>query len=153
KKRFKYKSINQIKLLKMRHRFLISLLLAVTFFSCKKVVEAPTEYAIHSPSKVNTIIFSIINGKPIYKINHGEKEDVLPSQLGIVFKDNDSLANNLEVIKVNKTTRDETWEAEWGEKHNIQNNCIRLIVELQGKSSTKIQLNIAFRAFDDGVTF
>ncbi|HLT53126.1 MAG TPA: glycoside hydrolase family 97 protein [Flavobacteriaceae bacterium] len=137
----------------MRQRFLISLLLAVTFFSCKKEVEAPTEYAIHSPSKVNTITFSIVNGKPIYKVNHGEKEVVLPSQLGFVFKDNDSLANNLEVINVNETTLDETWEQVWGEKHNIQNNYNGLIVELQEKSSTKRKLNIEFRAFDDGVAF
>src|SRR5690606_21354849 len=102
----------------MRQRFLISLLLAVTFFSCKKEVEAPTEYAIHSPSKVNTITFSIVNGKPIYKVNHGKQEAHIPAKFGCFVNDSDYPTNDLELIEVVEARMVDPCEQITGEMNN-----------------------------------
>ncbi len=136
----------------MTRRFLFVLLVAIAFFSCGKE-NAQTAYTLQSPSKANTITFNIADGKPIYKVNHGDKEVLLPSKLGFVFKDNDSLASNLEIVNVKETSFDETWEQVWGEKHHIRNHYNGLLVELQEKSDAKRKLNIEFRAFDDGIAF
>lgn len=110
-------------------------------------------YQLQSPNGENTIQFELTDNAPKYSVKHGETEVISPSQLGFVFKDNDTLQQNFEIISKDEKSYDKTWEQVWGEKHSIRNHYNELVVHLQEKSEKKRKLNIEFRAFDDGIAF
>ncbi len=132
-------------------KYLIVAGISMAFLACK--TEKPTQISIASPEGKNTINFELKNGKPFYSVSHGDKEVVTPSKLGFVFKNNDSLASNLEIIDFKESVFDETWEQVWGEKHNIRNNYKQLSVTLQEKTAPKRKLEVQFRSYDDGIAF
>jgi alpha-glucosidase len=57
------------------------------------------------------------------------------------------------VLHSEQTSFDDTWEQVWGERHTIRNHYNQLSVTLQEKSEAKRQLEIQFRAYDDGFAF
>lgn len=124
----------------------------ISLFACKEEPQNQS-YELASPSGNNKIIFELTDDKPIYSVSHGDKNVVESSALGFVFKENDSLSKDLELISTEVSSFNETWEQVWGEKHHVENNYNQLTVQLQEKADTKRKLNIEFRAFDDGVAF
>jgi alpha-glucosidase len=108
---------------------------------------------LNSPNSKNNITFELIDGEAFYSVSHGAKPVLSPSKLGFVFKNNDSLSSNFEVVKMENTSFDETWEPIWGEKKQIKNNYNQLSVFLKEKSDSKRNLEVQFRAFDDGIAF
>ncbi|WP_417887742.1 glycoside hydrolase family 97 protein [Zunongwangia sp.] len=110
-------------------------------------------YQIQSPNGENTIQFELTDLAPQYSVKHGNTEVIVPSKLGFVFKDNDTLQHNFEVVSQKESSYDNTWKQVWGEKHSIRNHYNELVVHLQEKSEKKRKLNIEFRAFDDGIAF
>jgi len=127
--------------------------LLILLLSCNKknndqIVE------LKSPKGVNAIKFELINGTPLYSVNHKEITIINPSTLGFVFKEQDSLSHNFEIVKIDTTSVDETWEQVWGEKKFIKNSYRQLSATLQEKTGQKKRkLEIQFRAFDDGIAF
>lgn len=118
--------------------------------SCSQPDES-ISYRVTSPKAKNTITFELKNGVPTYSVKHGDMSVLNTSSLGFVFKNQDSLSHNFEVFKVDTTSFDETWEQVWGEKEFIRNNYNQLSITLQEKSETKRKIEVAFRAFDDGI--
>jgi len=110
-------------------------------------------YVLNSPEGKNSIQFNLNGGSPQYSVNHGETKVITPSEMGFVFKDQDSLYHDLEVIDVEKSSIDDTWEQVWGEKHIIKNNYNQLTVHLKEREKKQRKLDIEFRAFDDGIAF
>ena len=110
-------------------------------------------YTLSSPEGKNSIQFDMSGGSPHYSVNHGATKVILPSSMGFVFKDQDSLQNGLEVINVEESSEDTTWEQVWGEKKEIRNNYNQLTVHLKEKANKERKLDIQFRAFDDGIAF
>ncbi|MAO35574.1 MAG: alpha-glucosidase [Zunongwangia sp.] len=110
-------------------------------------------YTLSSPEGKNSIQFDMNGGSPHYSVNHGAIKVILPSSMGFVFKDQDSLQNGLEVINVEESSEDTTWEQVWGEKKEIRNNYNQLTVHLKEKANKERKLDIQFRAFDDGIAF
>lgn len=125
----------------------------LTLVACHNDSKQPTHFSVSSPEKKNTINFELVDGKPMYSILHTENEVLLPSQLGFVFKGNDSLASNFEIIDTKASTFDATWEQVWGEKHKIRNHYNELSVTLEEKTEPKRRLEIQFRSYDDGIAF
>ncbi|WBL24923.1 glycoside hydrolase family 97 protein [Zunongwangia sp. HGR-M22] len=132
----------------------IPLIIAVNllFLSCTSQ-EKKESYTLDSPEGKNSITFSLDGNSPKYAVNHGETKVILPSEMGFVFKDGDSLQHNLEIIDVEESSEDETWEQVWGEKHEIRNHYNQLTVHLKEKAEKQRKLDIEFRAFDDGIAF
>ncbi|MCX2678922.1 glycoside hydrolase family 97 protein [Galbibacter sp. EGI 63066] len=135
----------------MRAKYFLLAMVAITTVACQQ--ESASTYEISSPGGINTVSFSLKNGTPQYSVSHGETVVLNPSEMGFVFRDNDSLYRNLEVVDTVQKSFDETWEQVWGEKKEIRNHYNELIVKLQEKSESKRKLNIEFRSFDDGVAF
>jgi len=127
-------------------------ILLLLLISCNQQPKKVSE-ELNSPNLKNKITFELNDGVASYSVSHREKTVISPSLLGFVFKNNDSLSSNFEVIKLENTSIDETWEQVWGEKNSIQNNYSQLSVLLQEKSESKRNLEIQFRAFDDGIAF
>jgi len=110
-------------------------------------------YELTSPGGQNTIKFELLNNSPKYSVSHRKTQVINTSEMGFVLKDNDDLSTNFDIINVEHTSFDETWEQVWGEKHKIRNHYNQMVVKLQQKDKQKRQLEIQFRAFDDGVAF
>lgn len=109
---------------------------------------------LSSPGAINEIQFSLSSqGVPTYQVSHGAIQVLNPSELGFVFKDNDSLYRNFEIVAVERRSFDKEWDQVWGEKKTIRNNYNELAVQLQEKGAKKRKLNLEFRAYDDGVAF
>lgn len=123
-------------------------LLAILFSNC-----TAKDYSVNSPGNTNTIQFKLDDGKPVYAVKHGTTDVILPSEMGFVFKNNDTFNSNFEVTETKTDSFDETWEQVWGEKRYIRNNYNQLTVTLTEKTPRKRKLIIEFRAFDDGVAF
>lgn len=109
---------------------------------------------LSSPGAINEIQFSLSSqGVPTYQVSHGAIQVLNPSELGFVFKDNDSLYRNFEIVAVERRSFDKEWDQVWGEKKTIRNNYNELAVQLKEKGAKKRKLNLEFRAYDDGVAF
>jgi alpha-glucosidase len=130
-------------------QFFISLLI-VASVSCAQQ-EKPVMYQVDSPNAKNKIIFEVKGGIPEYRVAHGDIMILNASDLGFVFKNQDSLHKDFEVLTADETSFDETWEQIWGEKRYIRNHYNQLSVVLQEKSGAQRKLEIQFRAFDEGI--
>ncbi|MFL9837350.1 glycoside hydrolase family 97 protein [Flavobacterium sp. ST-75] len=129
-------------------KFIVPALLALLVAGCSETKQITHELA--SPNGENKITFSLNGNMPTYTVNHEEKEIITPSALGFVLK-NEDLTKDFELVDVETSTHDDTWEQVWGEKKNIRNHYNEMVVKLQSKE--KHNLEIQFRAFDDGVAF
>lgn len=134
------------------NKHILAIIIGLLLFACTGKHEKES-FLVSSPDGKNTIIFSVNNGKANYAVNHGETKVILPSKLGFVFKNNDSLASNFEVLEVEENVFDTTWRQVWGEKQLIRNNYSQLVVKLQDKGESNRKLEVHFRAFNDGVAF
>ena len=130
-------------------QFLSLALGSILFVNC--TADKNKTASVASPDGKNSIQFEIIDGVPLYSVNHAETSVVNPSKLGFVFKDDDTFNSGFSIADVKTSSFDETWEQIWGEKRFIQNNYNELVVTLQEKSGAKRKLEVQFRAFDDGV--
>jgi len=126
--------------------------LLIFLISCNEQSKKVSE-ELTSPNSKNKITFELIEGEAFYSVSHVDKPVLLLSKLGFVFKNNDSLSSNFEVVKMENTSFDETWEPIWGERKEIKNNYNQLSVFLIEKSDNKRNLEVQFRAFDDGIAF
>ena len=122
--------------------------------ACSSHKEEPmAAHQLESPNGENIINFELESSSPRYSVSHDETAIIQPSAMGFVFQDNDSLYANFEILIVERSSYDETWEQVWGEKQEIRNNYNQLVVKLQEKENKKRRLDIQFRAYDDGVAF
>ena len=136
----------------MKKRLGILSALLISLISCDQQNETKI-HELSSPDGQNKIKFELINNSPRYSVNRGETEIITPSIMGFVLKNNDTLGNNFEITGVEESSHDETWEQVWGEKKEIRNHYNQLVVKLQERTEPKRNLEIQFRAFDDGVAF
>ena len=104
-----------------------------------------------SPDQTIKVEFQLRSGIPQYQVYRNGKVIVLPSRLGFVFKDGTALDKDFKLVSARPTTFDEIWTQPWGEVRTIRNHYNGLVVALE--NSAKRQLNIEFRAFNDGVGF
>lgn len=109
---------------------------------------------VTSPSGNNTIAFFLSDeGVPNYTIKH--KDDVIidTSSMSFDFKSQPSLHKGFKIISSETNSFNETWEMPWGEQRNVVNNYNELIIKLQEEQAPNRNLNIYFRAYDDGIGF
>src|SRR5690606_15845715 len=98
-------------------KYIVALITIIGLGSCTQQKQQQEPLALSSPGKVNEIQFSLTqDGIPIYQVSHGETQVLNPSEMGFVFKNNDSLYRNLEVVGVERGSFDKKWDQVWGEK-------------------------------------
>jgi len=105
--KFKYKTM-------IKNLILPALLLSITLGNAQG--KKAKSYELTSPGGQNKIKFELVDSAPKYAVSHGKTEVISPSEMGFLFKNNDDFSKNFEIIKVEKSTFDETWEQVWGEK-------------------------------------
>ncbi|MBC8047521.1 MAG: glycoside hydrolase family 97 catalytic domain-containing protein, partial [Fimbriimonadaceae bacterium] len=109
---------------------------------------------IQSPDKNLSLNFSLSNiGAPVYELSYKNKPVIKLSKMGIALKDQSSFIEGFEIVKIDTTTFDETWQPVWGEVKNIRNNYRELKVTLTQPGLAERTLIITFRLFNDGLGF
>lgn len=125
----------------MRNLLKIGCAFAITFV-CTNLNAAEV---LRSPDGNIEVTFDNEDGKLSYAVQFNGNDIISPSSLGL--KPNDLAP--LEVIKVSRSSADDTWESVWGMQkiHHDHYNEIQLSVD--GAS----EQTVVFRAYDDGVAF
>jgi alpha-glucosidase len=123
--------------------------LSILFSACNM----QPQNIVTSPGGINVITFELIYGIPHYAVAHNGVTVVETSRLGFELSDSTAFASGFELVSINKSHFDETWEQVWGEKQHIRNNYREMRVRLRELSPEARELNLVFRAFDDGVGF
>jgi len=109
---------------------------------------------VSSPNKENSIEFQLSSGgTPCYLVRHNNKIVIDSSSMGFDFKNQAPLENGLKIIGTSIKEINESWEMPWGEQKKVNNHYNQLIIKLEEISSPKRQLNIHFKAYDDGIGF
>jgi len=112
---------------------------------------APDSLAVSSPDGTISVTLAVDAGGPTYFVQRFGSYLIMPSRLGLVFKDGGALAENLRVASSTRRAFDETWTQAWGEKKDIRNRYNELRVDLAETSERPRRMTIVFRVFDDGV--
>lgn len=129
--------------------------------------------ALLSPDGMLRLSFSVKDGIPMYALQRGGKDVVLPSRLGFEMRGTvksekidiqadrisktDALPGYMmdrgfELLSSSRDSLDETWEPVWGEESSIRNHYNELLVRLRQKESGR-RMDVRFRLFDDGLGF
>ena len=116
------------------------------------VAASAKDVKVSSPDGSLTVTVGVDGGKAWYSVTRGQQTVINRSELGFVLKDGD-LKGNFKMGKVTRSSLDETWSQPWGEDAQVRNHYNEMRVRLQEKKMKKRNLDVVFRAFDDGVAF
>lgn len=115
--------------------------------------DAAATQTLSSPSGKLTLTFDLTaDGVPSYQLAYAGKPVLKPSALGLELKDQPALTSGFALKAFKAGPHDDTWQPVWGEVKSIRNNYKELAVTLD-QPSTKRQIVIRFRLFDDGLGF
>lgn len=105
-----------------------------------------------SPDGHLKVTVGVKGGKPFYMIARDGKPIVNRSFLGFTLNDG-AFDNGFKVIGKSRDTKNETWTQPWGEDRVVNCHYNELKLHLQQPDKRQRQLNIVFRAFNDGIGF
>lgn len=103
-----------------------------------------------SPDGHIKVTVGVKGGKPFYSVARDGKAIIQRSYLGFML-DKGSLNDHFKIIGKARDSKNETWTQPWGEQRVVNNHYNELKIKLQQDS--KRQLNLVFRAFNDGIGF
>ena len=116
------------------------------------MIAVAKDVKLTSPDGALTVTVGVDGGKAWYEVKRGSEAIINRSALGFVLKDGD-LKDNFKMGKVTRVSLDETWSQPWGEDAQVRNHYNEMRVRLQEKNSMKRNLDVVFRAYDDGIAF
>jgi hypothetical protein len=91
-------------------------------------------------------------GKASYSVSFGDKQVITDSRLGFIINHH-RLDSNFQIIKIDSSVVDNSWNPVWGEVKTIRNHYQQLKIQLQQRSAPFYKLNIVFKVFEEGVGF
>ncbi|MEI6677943.1 MAG: glycoside hydrolase family 97 protein [Mariniphaga sp.] len=111
------------------------------------------EYQLSSPDK--KIVVVLKNGEELsYSVIFNGKPVLLESVLGFEFKTEAAMNKGFAVIDHQERIINETWKPVVRSKHaEVVNHCNELQLMVKEKSGLMRQMELSFRAFDDGIAF
>lgn len=130
----------------MKFKLILLFLLIASFCQAQ-------EYQVTSPDK--KINATIENGEALnYSVSFNGKSVIQKSVLGFEFKTEPAMNKDFTVTDKQERTINETWKPVVRSKHaEILNNCNELQLLLKEKTGLMRQMELTFRAFNDGVAF
>jgi alpha-glucosidase len=117
------------------------------------VAREPHAWTLDSPGGVSSVEVVLSDGSPQYAVTYKGETIITPSRLGLVFDSGDPLDGPFRVVSSDRDTIDETWRPVWGQYAKIVNRANQLILHLAERDSGGRQLDLIFRAYDDGIAF
>ena len=122
-------------------------------FSAASSAQAQTPIRVASPDGHNVVTVQTSEGGLFYGVERDGRRIILPSRLGIEFRDAPPLRDDLEVSETQRNTVDETWEQPWGEVAQVRDHHNELRVSVAEMEEPRRRFHVVFRVFDDGVGF
>ena len=113
---------------------------------------------VTSPDGRVAVDFAVKNvgaeqGCLVYSVSYKGKPVILDSRLGLTLKDAPPLAAGFEAVKVIRAGRAEEWRRPYGEREVIPDRYNEAVVGLREKGGAGRQLQLTFRAYDEGAAF
>jgi len=126
---------------------------SVIFIICSAGCQKTEKAELKSPD--GKIYFSLVvdNEYPAYSVSFNEKNLIKDSQLSLRFAESGEFGKNLKIGKPVYRTIDESYELIVGKTKSVRNFCNEVIVPLVEKNPPFRSINLAVRAFDDGIAF
>ncbi len=122
--------------------------------STSLVAKADQHYRVVSPNGTIQLEVEHENeGKIFYKLFYKGKTVVASSGLGFELKSPLVSLRKFDLAGIDTSYMDESWKPVWGEVSSIRNNYRQLVLRLNDRSGSGIQLQIIFRVFNDGIGF
>jgi alpha-glucosidase len=110
-------------------------------------------FYISSPDGRIHVTFMLKNGVPYYSVRYCDKDILVPSRLGFIFKERKPLNQNFFIVSSKYKSFDQTWTQPWGEVKQIRNHYNELRVDLQETTETCRKMTIVFRLYNYGLGF
>ncbi len=107
---------------------------------------------LESPDgKLKLEVFRTENGNVSYTLNYNNNAVLKPSRLGFLLAKPQLTLNRFNVIDMQTSSVENSWEPVLGEVRTIRNHYNELDLLLEG--TTGIGINVRFRVFNDGMGF
>lgn len=110
-------------------------------------------FYISSPDGRILVNFMLKKGVPYYSVRYCDKDILVPSKLGFIFKERKPLNQNFYIVSSKYKSFDQTWTQPWGEVKQIRNHYNELRVDLQETTETWRKMTIIFRLYNYGLGF
>jgi len=108
--------------------------------------------SISSPD--GKITLSVNDDKaPSYQISFNGKKTILPSRLGMAFKNAPAFGEGFTISKSETASANQTWQQPWGERKHVVDNHNELLVTFSAQRESANTFKVRFRVFDDGLGF
>jgi alpha-glucosidase len=91
-------------------------------------------------------------GRPAFDVAYRDKA-AATGTLGLVFAGSGPMREDLKVVGTRRASRDETYSIPVGKASSARDRHHELIISLEEEAPPHRRLDLAFRAFDDGVAF
>jgi alpha-glucosidase len=111
------------------------------------------EWRVASPGGRVTIVFDLDDGAPSYRVQFRGGDVVLPSRLGVRFRDAAPMVGGFEVVGTEERSFDSVWRPVWGQASSIRDAGSELVVRLRERDGPGREMHLVFRAYDDGAAF
>lgn len=108
---------------------------------------------LQSPNQKIQLKFSLDGGSPNYQVSYRGQTFILPSRLGLGFKNQPALDSNFTIAGVQRNSVNKTWQPVYGTDDTVRNHYQEMTIKLQEKDNPGRKLNLIFRAYDNGVAF
>jgi alpha-glucosidase len=116
-------------------------------------VFAQKDIKLKSPDGNITFTFKLSADAPVYRVAYKGKTLIEDSELGLSFKEDGNFGENLAMLKPRFNKVYETYDLIVGKAKTVRNHYYELSIPLVEGSGAKRQINLAVRAFNDGLAF
>lgn len=116
--------------------------------SCLKA----TAQEVKSPNGKIALNIGINNGRLFYTVQNDGAAVIDTSYMSISFKEG-RIGQNSELLGVETSSFDDTWQTVWGEEKEIRNHYNEIKANFIERDSVPVRYSVIFRVFDDGVGF
>lgn len=131
-----------------------NILLGLLFSFFSQVCLADNIIRLQSPDGRLSLSFELKgNMEAFYSLDFKGQTVIKPSTLGFSFSRPEEELRQFMVVGYDSSRMDETWQPVWGEESYIRNNYKQLLVRLKAATGSKIEVNVIFRLFNDGLGF
>lgn len=132
--------------------------LLVSLFSISPVCRAAGEgvqepLTLASPDDNLQLTFKLgEHGRPLIDVKYRDVH-VATGAMGLEFADSGRLSQKLKLVSVQRASRDEMYAIPVGKASSARDHHNELVVSLQERQPPHRKLDLAFRAFDEGIAF
>ncbi len=129
------------------------IVVAVTSCCCGSLVEAADPPTLGSPDGRLRVTFRLDErGRPGFDVAYRDRP-VAAGTLGLEFAGSGPLREGMKVVDARRNRRDESYPIPVGKASSARDRHNELVVSLEEAAPPRRRLDLAFRAFDDGVAF